>query len=340
MSLLATFICSSHRPEINGGRLDKSHKPLVEIDYSLSSDISDEIVNTIAFGPKQDKVLLSLEHAIEENDKILIFYYEDLHKKWTYVQNNSDSYFIYRKNDTEQLKIYPRNLYIRGCQIDRDDPYWMMLGEFYNFVDTWKGRVICAPSKQHNNESKLYQLNSSLKNSSHPYSDITIGKSYVIKGQNGLTKLSKNKHYIVKSLSGIRSIVVDEVDFASWNQESLSNIPTLFQEKVAGNDLRIHVVNGKVYGKYSLEKAGVDYRYDDNFFSLVDFNEVTDELKTFCLAVTEYEGNSLMGIDFIKSENGYVVLEANPSPGWSAYHECNGIEVDAFMKDLLEELTR
>ena len=47
-----------------------------------------------------------------------------------------------------------------------------------------------------------------------------------------------------------------------------------------------------------------------------------------------------MGIDFIKSENGYVVLEANPSPGWSAYHECNGIEIDAFMKDLLEELTR
>ena len=58
MSQLATFIRSSHRPEINGGRLDKSHQPLVEIDYSHSSDMSDVIVNTIAFGPKQDKVLL------------------------------------------------------------------------------------------------------------------------------------------------------------------------------------------------------------------------------------------------------------------------------------------
>ncbi|MDI9818512.1 MULTISPECIES: ATP-grasp domain-containing protein [unclassified Legionella] len=338
MSQLATFISSSHRPEINGGRLDKSHQPLFEIDYLYTSDMSDVIVNTIVFGPKQDKVLLSLEHAIEENDKILIFYYEDLHKKWTFVQNNSESYFVYRKNDAEQLKIYPQNLYIRGCQIDRDDPNWIILGEFYNFVDTWEGRVICAPQKQHNNESKLYQLNTSLKNASKPYNNISIGKSYVIKGQNGLAKLSDNKHYIVKSLSGIRSIVVDDKDFTSWNQESLSNMPTLFQEKVDGNDLRIHVVNGKTYGKLSLKKMGVDYRYDENFFSLVDFDDLTDELKLFCLAVTEYEGNTLMGIDFIKSDNEYVVLEANPSPGWSAYHECNGIENDAFIKDLLVEL--
>ena len=216
----------------------------------------------------------------------------------------------------------------------------MMLGEFYNFVDTWEGRVICAPCKQHSNESKLYQLNSSLKNASLPYSEISIGKSYVIKGKDGLAALSKNKHYIVKSLSGVRSIVVDEVDFSNWNQDNISNIPTLFQEKANGNDLRVHVVNGNVHAKLSLAKDGVDYRYDDNFFSLVDFDEITDDLKTFCLAVTEYEGNSFIGIDFIKSENDFVVLEANPSPGWSAYHECTGIENDTFMKDLLEELTR
>jgi glutathione synthase/RimK-type ligase-like ATP-grasp enzyme len=54
--------------------------------------------------------------------------------------------------------------------------------------------------------------------------------------------------------------------------------------------------------------------------------------------VTKNEENTLMGIDFIKTEKGYVVLEANPSPGWSAYHECNGIENDSFIDDLLEEL--
>jgi len=47
-----------------------------------------------------------------------------------------------------------------------------------------------------------------------------------------------------------------------------------------------------------------------------------------------------MGIDLIQSGNLYVVLEANPSPGWSAYPESNGIENDSFMDDLLEELIR
>jgi len=340
MSQLETFICSSHRPEINGGRLDKSHKSIVEIDYSNVGDMPEIFVNTIAFGPKKDKVLLNLEHAISETDRITIFYYEDLHKKWTYVQNNSESYFIYRRNDTDQLRVNPRNLYIRGCQVDRTDPYWMMLGEFYNFVDTWEGRVICAPKQQQNNESKLYQLNNSLKRASKQYDNISIGKSYVIKGKNGLANLPKNKSYIVKSLSGIRSRVVDDADFTSWKQASLSNVPTLFQEKVEGNDLRVHVVNKKVYGKLSMEKASVDYRYDDSFFSLMDFNEFSDELKAFCLSVTENEENTLMGIDFIKSDSGYVVLEANPSPGWSAYHESNGIENDSFMDDLLKELKR
>lgn len=339
MPQLKTFISSSHRPEIKGGRLDKSHHPRVEIDYSIESNMPEVAINTIAFGPKPDKVLLSLEHAIDEEDNIFIFYYEDLHKRWTYVQNNSESYFIYRKNDVDQLKIYPRNLYVRGCQIDRGNPYWRMLGEFFNFVDTWKGRVICAPKQQQNNESKLYQLNSSLKKASNCYDNISIGKSYVIKGRDGLAKLANDKRYIVKSLSGIRSIVVDNTDFTSWNQANLSSLPTLFQEKVEGHDLRVHVVNDKVYGKLSLEKSSVDYRYDDNFFSLVDYEDFTDSLKSFCLAVTENEENSFMGIDFIKSENGYVVLEANPSPGWSAYHECNGIENDDFIKDLLVELT-
>lgn len=153
MSQLETFISSSHRPEINGGRFDKSHNPLVEIDYSIASNLPDITINTIAFGPKSDKVLLSLEHAIDGSENVFIFYYEDLHKRWTYVRNNSESYFIYRKNNVEQLKIYSRNLHIRGCQINRDHLYWRLLGEFFNFVDTWEGKVIYAPKQQQSNES-------------------------------------------------------------------------------------------------------------------------------------------------------------------------------------------
>lgn len=337
MPKLESFIGESHRPEINGGRLDLNHQTKCYLDYSIMS--YDEIkVNAIAFGPKKDNVLLNLEYAIKREDEILVFYYEDIHKKWSFVETNTECYFLFKKNDSEQFKVYPNCLYIRGCQVDVEDHYWILLGEFYNFVDSWDGKVVCAPNKQNNNESKLYQLNTSLLASCEKNKNISIGKSYVIKGHESYEQLPIGKSYIVKSLSGIRSIVVDEKDFKNWNQSNINNLPVLFQEKVDGNDLRVHVVNGNVYGKLSSGKEEVDYRYDSNFCTLQDFNDFTDELRQFCKNVTIYEDNPLMGIDFIKTNNQYVVLEANPSPGWSAYHECNGMQNDDFVSDLLMEL--
>lgn len=337
MSQLESFISEDFRPEINGGRLDKNHTPKFLLDYSNIINIETKNINTLAFGPKKDKVLLNLEHAITNEDKILILYYEDLHKKWTFVKTNDDTYFLYKQNNLLQYKIKAQCLYIRGCQVDVDDKYWMLLGEFYNFVDCWDKKVVCAPKKQNNNESKLYQLNSSLKESSNN-KNVSIGKSYVIKGEGLFKELCHNKSYVVKSLSGIRSIVVDETEFTKWNKKNLNNLPILFQEKVIGKDLRVHIVNKQLYGKISKVKEAVDYRYDSNFSTLEDLNIFTDELKRFCIEVSQNEENPLIGIDFIKTENSYVVLEANPSPGWSAYHQCNGIENDAFIKDLLQEL--
>lgn len=337
MHKLESFISNNFRPEINGGRLDKNHQSKFMLDYSKTVNLETKNLNAIAFGPKKDKVLLNLEHALRDEDKILILYYEDLHKKWTFVKTNDETYFLYKQNHNLQYKIKPQSLYIRGCQIDVDDKYWMILGEFYNFVDCWEQKVICAPKNQNNNESKLYQLNTSLKKSRINKS-ISIGTSYVIKGHDFFNKMDKNKSYIVKSLSGIRSIVVDEKEFTKWNTENLNSLPILFQEKVIGNDLRVHLVNKQLYGKISLEKEAVDYRYDSNFSTLKDFNNFTNELKQFCLDVSKNEQNPLLGIDFIKTANNYVVLEANPSPGWSAYHQCNGINKDAFILDLLQEL--
>lgn len=339
MSELSTFIIESHRPEINGGRLDKNHESKFILDYSRVSELSTIDLRAIVFGPKKDKVLLNLEYAIDKHDDIFVFYYEDIHKRWSYVRTNTECYFLYKKNQTEQYKLTASCLYIRGCQVDVADEYWLIIGEFYNFIDTWDGKVVCSPKAQNNNESKLYQLNNSLRDSCKGKDSISIGKSFVIKGEEFYEQLCKSKSYIVKSLSCIRSIVVDETEFENWKQSDLNNLPVLFQEKINGNDLRVHVVNGNVYGKFSSEKHSVDYRYDNQFWFLDDFNDFPDELRNFCIDVTIYENNSLMGIDFIKYENHYVVLEANPSPGWSAYHECNGIENDAFVSDLLMELT-
>ena len=267
MLQLKTFIRGAFRPEINGGMLSEDHRTVFYLPQK--KDVSCEHhmhVNAICFGPKKDRVLLNLEHAILEKDNILIFYYEDMHKRWTYIQKNGKSYFEYKKNDEQRYLVYAKCLYIRGCQVHSDEPMWATMGEFYTFVDNWKGRVLCAPQKQVLNESKLYQLNNSLLKSASEKSCISIGKSYVIKGRKMHESMDPKKSYIVKSLSGVRSIVVDEKTHGHWDKESINHLPVLFQEKAEGRDLRVHVINKKTFPKLSSSKEAVDYRYDKGFF--------------------------------------------------------------------------
>ena len=66
----------------------------------------------------------------------------------------------------------------------------------------------------------------------------------MIKGLQYFNCLEQNKSYIVKSLSGVRSIVVDDKDFSLWDFSNLEHLPVLFQEKVEGYDLRVHVFKG------------------------------------------------------------------------------------------------
>lgn len=338
MDELKTFISKDFRPEVLGGHLDKNHRSLFHLDGLNEEDEAQLTVNAICFGPKKDNVLIHLEHVINKEDTILVFYYEDIHHRWSYVNTNSDCYFLYKKNNRQQYKIRPKCLYIRGCCISSEDKYGLFLSDFSSFVELWQGSVLCSPTKQMANESKLFQLNTSLRKSAKISEFISLGKSYVVKGAKQFRLLPEDKSYIVKSLSGVRSIVVDEAEYKNWDLNSISYIPVLFQEKVNGKDLRAHVIDKKIFAKRSQMKEIIDYRYDRHFFRLDDIEHLEQEVEKFCFSVANEEDNNLLGIDFIQTTTGYVVLEANPSPGWSAYHLANGIDADPFILELLRVL--
>lgn len=340
MPQLSTFISKSYRPEVIGGKLDAEHKTQFNLspdDFKKDLEVMD--INAICFGPKKDRVLLNLEYALDSKDNIFVFYFEDIHRRWEYVSSKEENYFIYKKNNQITKILKPRKLYIRGCYIEPHDAMWRILGNFFNYVDMWKGEVLCAPKKQITNESKLYQLNNSLSKCAKKYPSISIGQSYVIKGHSTFQFLNKNDDYIVKSLSGVRSIVVDKSHFSKWPQKNIRHLPVLFQKKVTGNDIRIHIIANNIYAKQTHGKQNIDYRYDKAFFSMSDLLHVDEDLVSFSQDVTVEEKNELLGIDYIQDNNKYIVLEANPSPGWSAYYECNGIDNPSFVNKLIRVLT-
>jgi len=336
MHELRTFISQKFRPDVLGGKLDKTHNSLFTLDKRIHHSIL--MVNAICFGPKKDNVLINLEHAIKKSDDILVFYYEDIHQRWTFAKSNKDSYFFYKKNDHEQYMVKAKYLYIRGCYIEPTDKYWTMLGDFYNFIEIYDGKILCHPKKQLPNESKLFQLKNSLKRAAKNKNSITIGRSYVIKDSQLYDSLDAKKSYIVKSLSGVRSIVVDKKNYENWDRKCINYIPVLFQEKIEGYDVRVHIIDNHIFAKKSHAKKNIDYRYDDNFFKLTEENNLNQEMIDFCAAISIEEDNKLLGVDFIQTQSGYVVLEANPSPGWSAYHPFNGIDAEPFITELLRVL--
>ncbi|MDF1678244.1 MAG: hypothetical protein P1U32_06065 [Legionellaceae bacterium] len=333
MPSLTTFIQPAFRPKIYGSMLDKHHKTYFFLKNNPKVSLH---IHAICFGPKKDNVLINIEHAILKQDNVLVFYYEDIHKRWSYVETANTQYFIYQKSQHETLIVHPNCLYIRGCTIPPNTPMWKILGHFYTFADNWQGKILCAPKHQCTNESKPYQLLHSLKKAAQNNPLVSIGKSYIIKGPHLYTKKIKEKNCIVKSLSGIRSIVVDQTAFSQWDKRAIHHLPVLFQEKVNGYDVRTHVIQSKTFSKRAYTKDNVDYRYDKHFFKLQSIKILPNALKKFAYLVSKHESNLLIGLDFIKTAAGYVVLEANPSPGWSAYHECTGVYTDPFIQTLLK----
>lgn len=333
-----SFISHPFRPDVRGSTIDSDYETPLKLALN-KAPIQSLHVNAICFGPRKDNVLVSLEHLVSEQDRILFFYYEDLFIRWSYICDSGDIYFIYQKDESNAYWVRAKTIYMRGCMVTPESKHWSILGEFYNLMSLWKGNMLCNPGSQMSNESKLFQLNNSLLSASKLQKKIKIGTSYVVKGTSQFERLNPKKSYVVKSLSGVRSIVVDASEYRCWNVNAIDNLPVLFQEKVEGSDVRFHILDNHLYGKLSEHKESIDYRYDSHFFELKTINDCDKNLSSFCQTVATLEKNNLMGIDFIKSKNTYYVLEANPCPGWSAYHPYNGIDTDAFLKHILHFLT-
>lgn len=333
-----SFISQQFRPAVRGSTIDSDYEAPIKF---TSKEMPRQIlnVNAICFGPRKDNVLISLEHLADEKDEILFLYYEDIFVRWSYICDSGDIYFTYQKDESNAYLVRAKTIYMRGCMVTPESKYWSILGELYNLMSLWKGKMLCNPGAQMSNESKLFQLNNSLLSAAKLQNKIKIGTSFVVKGQTQYQRLNQKKSYIVKSLSGVRSVVVDASEYKYWNADAIDHLPVLFQEKVDGSDVRLHILDDRLYGKLSEHKESIDYRYDSHFFDLKTMRHCDESISSFCQTVARLENNNLMGIDFIKSKNTYYVLEANPCPGWSAYHPYNGIDTDDFLKHILNVLT-
>jgi glutathione synthase/RimK-type ligase-like ATP-grasp enzyme len=181
-----------------------------------------------------------------------------------------------------------------------------MLASLYNWLDHGATQIINRPWQTMSNSSKMLQL------------QMLPERSALKKPQSHLCanmRFSPKAPTIFKSSSALRSIVT------RCNQQPRHSIPepVLLQEELAGTNIRVHVVDNQTFAvAISLHDNHIDYRYQTKS----TFTPLTlpSNIAKACVDFAKACHLVFAGIDLIKCNQDYFVLEANPSPGY-AYFE-------------------
>lgn len=131
---------------------------------------------------------------------------------------------------------------------------------------------------------------------------------------------------VFKSVSSVRSIVRRLDGDRRRQLERVRSLPTQFQQRVPGTDVRVHVVGGTVFATEIVSEA-VDYRYAgrDGHEALFRPTTLPTDVAEACRRVATALDLPFCGIDLRRRpDGGYTCFEVNPSPGYSYYQAHTG----------------
>jgi hypothetical protein len=142
---------------------------------------------------------------------------------------------------------------------------------------------------------------------------------------------------IVKSVSGVRSVVRRVSASRLENIDAVGHCPTLFQEFVDGDDVRVHVVGDQVHAT-CIASTLDDYRYDRA--ARRHPYQLSDEVAERCVALSHSLGLFVSGIDLRQRPDGsWVCFEVNPSPGFVYFEPPDGHPIADAIASLMSQGT-
>ncbi|MEZ0612104.1 RimK family alpha-L-glutamate ligase [Fibrella sp. WM1] len=134
---------------------------------------------------------------------------------------------------------------------------------------------------------------------------------------------------IFKSISSTRSIVKVLTGEYRDRLANLTALPTQFQERLQGHNIRVHVVGDALFAA-SIDSTDVDYRYAGSGGGTTTMQPVTlpRAIEKACFDLSKRLTLPLCGIDLFKTEQGaYYCFEVNPSPGYTYFQHEAGLPI-------------
>ncbi len=203
---------------------------------------------------------------------------------------------------------------------------WSDLGELF------PGTVVNRISAMGSNASKPYQLRLlAALGFAVPPSLVSNDPAEVLAFE------AEHGPLIYKSASGVRSIVRELDAEARGRLDRLRHCPTLFQRRLRGSNVRVHVVGQEVYAT-EIDAEVVDYRYASRQGGHAELRPTTLEPRTRerCLRASQVLGLPFVGLDLMLEEDGRTYcFEANPSPGYSFFEDATGQDISGALARLL-----
>lgn len=294
--------------------------PLDSFQHSIVNDnfgvIPSTVGSVIAIGSTKDNTMYNLVASQSFSKNGVLLPLEACNVTWHFSYSNGVLRFFTKDSCLETIAA----IYYRPFARQENNA----LDLLHNCLDSFDGLVYGRGSAQYLNASKPMQLAHVLP-VMHAYHAVALPDTTIIKMMDHPAGISEPSgvQYITKSISGVRSIVVNNHVFDRWEQNGLHTLPTLFQKQIEGDDIRVHVCHDQVFAVKITHKDAVDYRYAAAFS--IQIITLPKEIIAFCLMVRRLEANPLIGIDFIRTTSGYIFLEANPMPGWDWFYSKNEI---------------
>ena len=206
-----------------------------------------------------------------------------------------------------------------------------ILYSLMNLFDILPGRVVNRRRPMMSNNSKPYQALLIQQ------AGFAIPETLITNDPRSLMDFAtSNGPLIYKSMSSIRSIVSQLDQKCATKIESLHYLPTQFQSKIEGFNVRVHVVGRRLFATKVLSSA-TDYRYASQEGVSAEFRpyELTMELRKRCLRLAQLCKLSFAGIDLIVNPSKVYCLEVNPSPGYSYYQDATGQPISDALAEYL-----
>ena len=189
------------------------------------------------------------------------------------------------------------------------------------WLDIAPGVILNRPTAMASNSSKPYQ--SSLIQAY----GFLIPETLITNDPAEVLRFHDKHHRIVfKSISGARSIVTEFGREHVARIDLIRQLPTQFQQRVDGFDVRVHVIGEKLYAARALSSA-TDYRYSarQGGSTRIEAFALPSHWEERCIALSRGLGMDFTGIDLKVTPEGKVYcFEVNPCPAYSFYEEQTG----------------